>query len=190
MNKKLVVSAIVLMSLGASLLPTAYSVSAATDPSSGIELQSHPEEDTAIGNIESMNSYTDAVNQYLTVKQDVYVLDEKAQEIMTSNDYLLLKDIVESLNNPNAVSTRANSFRLTLSNQQAKSLAYNLGKATGAAGIVAIIAGLGGVTAIVGAAVAAAGITAGGLANQISYRNNGKGVTLDVSFTGIVVKSR
>ncbi|MDT1996678.1 hypothetical protein [Carnobacterium divergens] len=45
-------------------------------------------------------------------------------------------------------------------------------------------------TAIISVAVAAAGITAGGLANQINYRNNGKGVTLDVSFTGIVVKSR
>ncbi|WP_413524383.1 hypothetical protein [Carnobacterium divergens] len=107
---------------------------------------------------------------------------------MTENDYTVLKNTVYDLNNPNTVrSARANSFRLTLSNQQAKTLVYNLGKATGAA---SIIAGLGGVTAIISVAVAAAGITAGGLANQINYRNNGKGVTLDVSFTGIVVKSR
>lgn len=192
MNKKILTSTIVLMTLGVFVVPTTSTVYAATNPSSEIELQNTTEEDASIGNIESINSYTDAANQYLTINDGVYILDKKAKDIMTSNDYLLLSDIVNSLNNPYGIQAkaRANTFRLTLSNKQAKSLVYNLGKTTGVAGIVAIIAGLGGVTAIVGAAVAAGGITAGGLANQINYRNNGKGVTLDVGFTGITVKSR
>lgn len=87
-----------------------------------------------------MNRYTDAVNQYLTTQDGVYKLNDLAKDTMTPNDYALLKNIVEDLNNPIATrSSRANSFRLTLSNQEAKNLAYNLGKATGAAGIIAIL---------------------------------------------------
>lgn len=170
MNKKILTSTIVLMTLGVFVVPTASTVYAETNPSSEIELQNTTEEDASIGNIESINSYTDAANQYLTINDGVYNLDEKAKDIMTSNDYLLLRDIVNSLNNPYGIQAKAkaNTFRLTLSNKQAKSLVYNLGKTTGVAGIVAIIAGLGGVTAIAGAAVAAGGITAGGLANQLS----------------------
>lgn len=189
MKKNLFISAIILTSLSSVILPASFTVSAATTTTT-ME-QSTYQEDSSVGNIESLNSYTDAVNQYLTVTDGVYTLNEKAKTIMTENDYTVLKNTVYDLNNPNTVrSARANSFRLTLSNQQAKTLVYNLGKATGAASIIAIIAGLGGVTAIISVAVAAAGITAGGLANQINYRNNGKGVTLDVCFTGIVVKSR
>ncbi len=187
MRKKLLLSAIILTSLSSVILPTSFTVSASTTVSE----QSINQTDSSIGDIESMNRYTDAVNQYLTTQDGVYTLNELAKDTMTPNDYALLKNIVEDLNNPIATrSSRANSFRLTLSNQEAKNLAYNLGKATGAAGIIAIIAGLGGITAILSVAVAVAGITAGGLANQINYRNNGKGVTLDVSLTGIVVKSR
>lgn len=187
MRKKFLLSAIILTSLSSVILPTSFKVSASTTVSE----QSINQTDSSIGNIESMNRYTDAVNQYLTTQDGVYTLNELAKDTMTPNDYALLKNIVEDLNNPIATrSSRANTFRLTLSNQEAKNLAYNLGKATGTAGIIAIIAGLGGITAILSVAVAVAGITAGGLANQINYRNNGKGVTLDVSLTGIVVKSR
>lgn len=187
MKKKLLLSAIILTSLSSVILPTSFTVSAST----AVSEQSVKQTESSVGNIESMNRYTDAVNQYLTTQDGVYKLNELAKDTMTPNDYALLKNIVEDLNNPLATrSNRANSFRLTLSNQEAKNLAYNLGKATGAAGIIAIIAGLGGITAILSVAVAVAGITAGGLANQINYRNNGKGVTLDVSLTGIVVKLR
>lgn len=113
MRKKLLLSAIILTSLSSVILPTSFTVSASTTVSE----QSINQTDSSIGDIESMNRYTDAVNQYLTTQDGVYTLNELAKDTMTPNDYALLKNIVEDLNNPIATrSSRANSFRLTLSN--------------------------------------------------------------------------
>lgn len=190
--KKIIISSIVATTLFSIGAPTIQAAAAEKNESSQIT-QISPE-------IDDLSSVATAFNLYLTRDDKSFNLDSRAAELVNSDDYQIMLNAVNELNVALKAQIEKDNSQFTtfaapsmtiytkyLSNQQAKDWSYNLSRAGTGTGLIGLLVALS-VPAV--ALVGVAGLAAGGIADQIDYKNNGNGVILYFRLNGISVQSR
>lgn len=194
MKKTIITSMLVTTLLGATL-PTVQAAAAEIHGFNDITEVS--KSNSEMNNIPSV---VKAFDLYLTGGETSFVLDSKAAEIVTAHDYQIMLNAVENLNtalinkengkNGDFTTFAAPSMTVYtkyLSNSQANTWAYNLGRVGRTTSLIGLLVSLG---VPAGMLVGVAGLSAEGIAEQINYRNRGNGVIMYFRLNGISVRSR